>query len=90
MALVGRGLCLPPGDIDHWGRAQPGKVLDAEERRGAVGGPARPPFVCRHGLGRRGPAALTAALLLQNTSCLALDLPSRDLESKQSQTSHGF
>ena len=82
---------MPPGDIDHWGRAQPGKVPDAEGGRGAVGRAGQAPLCLPSRLREPGPPwPLTVALLLQNTSCLALDPPSRDLESKQSQTSHGF
>lgn len=58
----GRGLCLPPGDIDHWGRAQPGKVLDAEEGGAPWGRAGQAPFVCRHGLGSAARPGLSLQL----------------------------
>ena len=59
--------------------------------RAPWGGPGQAPLCLPERLRECGPPRpLTAALLLQNTLCLALDPPSWDLESKQSQTSHGF
>jgi len=85
VALVGAGLRLPPGDIDH--RGEPSRA----GFRALWGGPGQAPLCLPSRLRERGPPRpLTAALLLQNTLCLALDPPSWDLESKQSQTSHGF
>ena len=58
----GRGLCFHPGDIDHLGRAQMGRILE-HHRQSTVGrGRAGPPFVCRHGLGSTARPVLSRQL----------------------------